>query len=198
MTERFVCNFSMVEAVLAKLHDIEDGQRSAFANRIKHMQRLGYPSGTNTGRGKAAVYSARQLYLIGFALELAQLGLATDAAIPLMQDNMETVARATVEALQARFKPTSPPIFIYFDPARLDPLMTSPGGGMMSIRGKFRYSSREFGDLLLSGTGAERRFTVLAVNKLIEDVEGALTTYDLDAGSDFLEDLADWSRTPHD
>lgn len=201
MAERFLCNFAMVDAVMAALHEIEESQRSAFSNRIKHMQRLGYPSGTNTGRGRAAAYSAHQLYLIGFALELAQLGLTTDSAIPLMQDNFSTVATATSAAIRSRYDLQLPCIFIYFDPARLDPLMESTGGGMTSIRGKFRYGTREFGDVLLAGSGAERRFTVIAVNKIIEDIEAAIRSFESpDAGSAefFVEDLMTWSERYRD
>jgi hypothetical protein len=196
--QRFLCNFAMVEAVMAQLHEIEDSQRTAFASRIKHMQRLGFPEGTRTGKGRPAGYGAQQLYLIGFALELAQLGLATDAAIPLIQDNMETITRAAAEALDARFNLGRPPIFIYFDPARLDPLMSSRGGGMVSIRGKFRYSTRDFGDLLLTGAGAERRFTVLAVSLLIEDIAAAIINFEPEEEKNFLLDLADWSGCSHD
>lgn len=199
MQQRFLCNFAMVEAVFARLHEIEDAQRTAFASRIKHMQRLGFPPGTNTGKGRAAAYSAQHLFLIGFALELAQLGLATDAAIPLMQDNMDVVRDATKKAIEVRIEDiNSPIIFIYFDPARLDPLMQSRGGGMVSIRGKFRYSTRDFGDLLLSGMGAERRFTVIALNKLIEDIGAAIVSFEPSEERNFLIELGQWAAGSDD
>ena len=94
MYVQFECNFAMVDHVLSKMHNIDSDHRSAFANRLKHLQRLGYPLGTNTGRGRAATYRAQHFFLLGLALELAQLGLATDSAIPIIYDNMKTIAAA--------------------------------------------------------------------------------------------------------
>jgi hypothetical protein len=77
----FVLSFGQVESVLAALHKIADEKRVTFQTRLKFFQRLGFPEGVNTGKGKAAGYQAHHVLNLALALELLQLGLSGERQI---------------------------------------------------------------------------------------------------------------------
>jgi hypothetical protein len=64
-----------VEEILARLNAIDEAGRVAFRARIKHFQRLGFPPGSNTGKGRPASHSAVTLLQLIFAFDLTQAGL---------------------------------------------------------------------------------------------------------------------------
>ncbi|QNE04676.1 hypothetical protein [Croceicoccus marinus] len=85
--------FGQVEDMLSRQHQIDPDKRSAFANRLKHLQKLGFPPGVNTGRGVAAKYEANHLLLLALAIELAQAGYNPERAISLIMGNLERIAK---------------------------------------------------------------------------------------------------------
>jgi len=191
---QFLCNFAMVETVLAHIHDIEIEHRSAFANRIKHMQRLGYPTGINTGRGIAATYKAHHLFLLGLTLELAQVGLATDSAIPLLKENSDSIRSALQRALRHRNNMDFDPVFLAFDPAKLSPLMKRDCRGPQSIRGKITYG----GQGVLGKLAKERRCVIIALTKLLTQIGAQLATFDSDEEEQFYDGLRIWMDAPEE
>jgi len=76
---------------LANLHCIADPRRSAFANRLRHLQKMGFPPGINTGRGKAAEYGPEHVFLLGFVLELNQFGMGPERAVNLLDKSLDDV-----------------------------------------------------------------------------------------------------------
>lgn len=64
-----------VEEALACLYGIVEPKRAALRARIKHFQRLRFPGGTNTGRGKPAKFSFTQYLKLALAFEMVQSGL---------------------------------------------------------------------------------------------------------------------------
>jgi hypothetical protein len=120
-------SFAHVEQVLALAHEIRDDKRAAFAARLKHLQRLGFPPGVNTGRGVAATYDIGHLFLLGLALELNQLGLTPERAADVLMNNPEAVLSALSIASAWRREGTEAgPMLLYFDPAVMSPLMRPP------------------------------------------------------------------------
>ena len=117
--------FAQVEKALALTNAVAETKRSAFAYRLKHLQKLRFPPGVNTGRGKAAAYDVGHLYLLGVALELNQLGLTPERTVNVINQNTLTIAQAGLEA--AREGPPKgsypAPMLLYFDPANLSDLM---------------------------------------------------------------------------
>lgn len=79
--------YADVEQVLARLSRIADDKRTAFKARLKHLQRLGFPAGANTGSGKRAVYDADMLFQLVMAVELIQCGLPPKLIVTVLNDN---------------------------------------------------------------------------------------------------------------
>lgn len=70
----------VVETFFLK-HQISAERKGAFKGRLQHFQRLGFPPGINTGKGKAASYKWRELILLGLALEYAEIGSTPDRSV---------------------------------------------------------------------------------------------------------------------
>ena len=68
-------------AVLAAMFDIDDPNLVAFKGRMQHMQRLGFPPGSNTGRGKPSTYGWRELFLLSMAFQFLEIGATPDRTI---------------------------------------------------------------------------------------------------------------------
>lgn len=80
---------------------IADEHRTAFASRLKNIQRLRYPPGINTGRGVAATYRAEHVLLLGLTVELLQLGLTPERAVRTLSQNARTIMQAFCDELLA-------------------------------------------------------------------------------------------------
>lgn len=125
-------NFGEVERTLALAYNIADDKRTAFAARLKHLQKRGFPPGINTGRGRAAVYNVGHLVLLGVALELNQLGLTPERAIKAIGEDLHAVAMAVHMAARSdepRNGSFEFPMFLYCDPAVLGELTNDDAGG---------------------------------------------------------------------
>ncbi len=70
-----------LEAVLIVHHRIQPDRQDTFRSRVKTLQRMGFPPGTNVGRGPKAEYSAEHLLMLVSVFELQQIGLPADRAI---------------------------------------------------------------------------------------------------------------------
>lgn len=75
-----------VERFLAGFHDIAADHRSAYAGRLKHITRRGFPEGVASGRGTPAEYGADQLFQLMTAMELTQFGVMPLRAIALVSE----------------------------------------------------------------------------------------------------------------
>lgn len=73
---------------LIEHHGIPPEQQSAFSSRIKHLQRWGWPEGSNTGRGRQATYNERMFREILFAMELCAIGIMPERAIHIAKANL--------------------------------------------------------------------------------------------------------------
>lgn len=73
--------YKEIQDILSQKHEIADTNRTAFRGRIQHMQRLGFPTGVNTGKGRPASYAWRELLLLGLAFEYLEVGSTPDRSI---------------------------------------------------------------------------------------------------------------------
>jgi hypothetical protein len=79
--------FGEIEAVLARLYEIAEHKRTAFAGRLKFLQKNGVPMREASGRGKAGAFTFPHLLQICIATELLQCGLTPQRAAKLVQRN---------------------------------------------------------------------------------------------------------------
>jgi len=75
-----------VERFLAGFHDIADDHRSAYAGRLKHLTRGGFPPGVTVGAGVAVRYDADMLFQMLVVTELWQHGVSPARAMALVME----------------------------------------------------------------------------------------------------------------
>lgn len=81
----FVLWYPEVEALLAELHQVAPTGRVALMGRIKNLQRKGWPPGTNSGRGKPAVYDSAAVIDLLLAFELAAVRIPPEQAVTVLR-----------------------------------------------------------------------------------------------------------------
>ena len=69
---------------------------SVVGSRFRYFQRLGFPAGTNTGRGKPASYELDQLLQILLAFELLAAGMSPTRVVRTLRTNWPRI-RATMQ-----------------------------------------------------------------------------------------------------
>jgi len=75
-----------VDRFLAGFHDIADDHRSAYAGRLKHLTRGGFPPGVSVGPGVAVRYDADMLFQMLVVTQLWQHGVSPARAIALVTE----------------------------------------------------------------------------------------------------------------
>lgn len=79
--------YAQIQQRLAKHHGIQADRLPAFMGRLKHFQRLGWPEGANTGRGRQADYTEEMFLDLLVATEINSLGIPPEKAIEIVKSN---------------------------------------------------------------------------------------------------------------
>lgn len=91
--------FNQMEAAFTVRFQIPAEKAVAFRGRLQHLQRLGFPSGVNTGRGTKATYGWTQIIQLMVALDLIDLGLPPDVAAKGVRQNSDRVLTGVQEII---------------------------------------------------------------------------------------------------
>lgn len=178
----FALAYGEVELILSQMNEVQPRQLGAFRSRLRHLQKLGFPPGINTGKGRPAVYGAGQIMLLALALELIQLGVTPDRAAGLLRDKRDSVAGATALAMRRIGKEA---VFLVVDPVVL-------GSGEM-IFGHFTLTKLHS---LLDKIQTSPRLTRLAlinVTAILKWVNGWLYDFKPESLPDFQDGLGEWA-----
>lgn len=95
-----------VEAILALIHNISDEGRGALRARMRHLQRLSFPHGVNTGRGTPARYGLAPVFHLALAFELIQLGISPERCVDLLNEGLPLIVKAGVHVFSSVLIPT--------------------------------------------------------------------------------------------
>ena len=188
-------SFGQVEKALALTQNIREDRRSAFANRLKNIQKAGFPNGINTGRGKAARYNAGHVLQLGLLLELNQLGLSPERSITVIESDEHTVAMAFSFAAndgppKGKF---NNPMLLYVDPAALTDLMLVTGEDR-SVRSFFYGGLGQFLETLKSLTvGGFQRLSIINVSSLLWRLASQASSITGCEVEDFYEETKVWA-----
>lgn len=83
--------FAQVARALGQTYYVAEHKRAAFVARLQHLQKLKFPAGINTGRGRAAKYDVGHLLQLGIVLELSEFGLTPERAINVILRSPEVI-----------------------------------------------------------------------------------------------------------
>jgi len=164
-------SFAEVELALRGVHRIRPEKAVAFRARLKHLQREGWPLGTNTGTGTRANYTLNSLMQMAMALELLQSGITPKRAVAALKsdwsDLVVTLALSQLSAYAATNWADFPmreseELFWIVRPEALQDLTTAsaePRPGNLEIM--VQRSSQVMPDLLSFEAGNYREFGAL-------------------------------------
>jgi hypothetical protein len=98
-------SYGQLETLIARIYGASaKAQPGALRGRIRHLRRLGLPTGLARGSGNKITYGKEQVYELGFCLQLEQLGIAPTLAVKLLQAHRDYVLKSAYrhaeEALQ--------------------------------------------------------------------------------------------------
>lgn len=131
-----------LDSILLAHHRIHPDKHETFKSRIKTLQRMGFPPGTNVGRGPKVSYSAEHLFMLVTVFELQQIGLAAERAIETVTRSWRQIRYGygvAFELIDTFDKPTDEKIFgiVYgrslADLQFQDPLIGPGEGRPMSV-----------------------------------------------------------------
>lgn len=117
----FAFSYPEAFAFLCRMYGIAPARSVAFRGRLQHLQRLGFPAGVNTGRGRPARYEAEQMIMLALALQFIELGLTPERAVSVLQTRAGNIADAVAAALRGRGE-----IYLLIDPDGLGTFRESP------------------------------------------------------------------------
>lgn len=81
-------HFREIVARLAQAHAVPADKLSAFSNRVSNLQRMGWPAGTNTGRGIAADWQEKHYKELFFVMELCAIGIPPERSVEIVKANL--------------------------------------------------------------------------------------------------------------
>jgi hypothetical protein len=208
--------------LLAKMHHVATEKRTALRSRLQHFQRLRFPVGVNTGRGKPADYGVGSVAHLVIAFQLLEFGMGPERVVKffLSQDVESRIANdlgAVAEILMKHDLNLSGP-HVQYDEAGLDLIgakdssyptseedqyylviipnaLISLHGDKKILSGFDGYSWSGRGPLTKDEYGATGQ-AIINLTNLFHRVLMYLSGIDRDAASKFLTELLEWSKIP--
>ncbi len=166
-----------VVALLSTMHRIDPAKEVALRARLKHLQRLGFPSGVNTGRGRAARYGPREIIHLLAAFELLQLGMTPERAAEILELHGYIVVIAARMGSQRLVRPDASPktdFLVCLDPIALSVLAISKSVEDPSSETVFYRDVGTFADDLEAGEIRFRRQSIINMTEVISDAAWVL------------------------
>lgn len=131
-------SYAQVADALAGYHRVADANRTAFRGRLQHFQRLGFPPGINTGRGRSAKYGFWQVLLLALGLELVQFGLSPEKAVSILRSHELAIQEAVKEAFkEAKGWFDEGDFWLGFSPAEMTAAFEKKSGSLMDVDATF-------------------------------------------------------------
>ena len=187
----FEARFADVTQLIVSLHNVSPERLTALRGRLQHLQKLNFPPGINTGRGRPAEYGARQILLLVLALELIVLGAAPERAAAVMRDQEDRVRAAVRKALEDIGNETADSertVFLRLEPVALFDRDPNLGFGALPEIAQFLRKTA-----LLDGFW---RHALVNLSGLIDYAAKWAANVGEEGGRVFCSDLEEWSRTP--
>jgi hypothetical protein len=95
-------SYGQLETLIARIYGASaKAQTGALRGRIRHLRRLGLPIGLARGSGNKITYGKKQVYELGFCLQLEQLGVDPNLAARLLKARREYILNAYGNAEEA-------------------------------------------------------------------------------------------------
>lgn len=193
----FKPSYKAVESLLADLHDVSPKRLPALRARLKHLKRLGFPAGVNTGRGRPADYNAASVLQLMLALELVEIGLTPERAINLIRHFGFVVVQAAFHGskhlLRTRMEEDDD-FFFSLDPKALA-VLTEPESSGEDDDPVLASVSWDFSGTVLQTLDQGRRRAFVNVTKMLIAASRHLEREGVSTRESFSDGLLEWAMS---
>lgn len=118
-------SYRELEDFIAELHAVAPSKRTALKGRLKHFQRLGWPAGTNQGKGARVQYDIGQTLFLAVGMEMLQLGITPERVVEHFNENPDSGVGLAYSFMDALDAGPGEPIYYVFNPEALSHLRGS-------------------------------------------------------------------------
>lgn len=186
--------YSELEDFLAYAHGVSPEKRAALKGRLKHFQRLGWPSGTNKGKGARVQYGVGQTLLLAMGLELLQLGLTPERVISELKYGGGLIAEGFLSALED-YRIERENVYFILSPENLRSLRGIDDNEETTSFALVT-SQQNITEILLSGViSSYRRLALVSVSNILDDYISYFMDKGLDSPDSLKDPLEKWKET---
>jgi hypothetical protein len=192
-------NFSLpyraVEQLIADLHAIDPNKTGTLRARLKHLKRLGFPDGVNTGRGVPAQYRISEIAQLLLAFELLRSGLPPERIVRLIR-NAGTLIPKNFSLGTRKFQSLGSreeDLFAIINPDALSDIAVAPSSDTAYPALYFSFSC----DLAVDFREdvALRTVVLINVTRLLGDADEILQSNSFIEPGEFDREIESWART---
>lgn len=188
-----------LETILLAHHRIHPDKQTTFLSRLKTLQRMGFPPGTNVGRGPKMVYTADHLMMLVCVFELQQFGLPAERAIITVKigwDYLKVGFGVAIE-LQDQFKPHTEKILGQIFGRALKELQFEPDipGSAEGIPFALAITATQFARQISRPSGGRFSYgyVLLDLSDIVQSVRSACVNVGGVKDTDFGLELSNWA-----
>ena len=183
--------------LLASVHSVSDAKLVAFRGRLQHFQRLGFPPGVNTGRGRAAIYGPAELMNLLVAFEMLQLGMTPERIKRVLTLDQPMVIIAAAFGAMGVLDKVEPRkhLLLCVDPVALSALIESSEPDDPSSRSLFYMDGGSLARSVAERGMAGTRVCAINCTLLLKQVAIILEEAGIIDSSSFLAAILAWTQS---
>lgn len=181
-----------LEGFLAYLHGVGADKRTALKGRIKHFQRLGWPSGINKGKGARVEYGIDQTLSLAIGFEMLQLGLTPEKVVDQLKSKGGFLAIAFSQAQRASDKKASS-LYYAFAPESLS-VLRDPDAPEKTALQSMIVPEKDLPKLMAHGGIMWRRFALINLSDLLREYSAFISDYGAGELTALSETIERWVR----
>lgn len=186
-------SYGELEDFLAKIHCVAPDRRTALKGRLKHFQRLGWPPGTNKGKGARVRYDTGQILSLAVAMEMLELGMTPERVVEQLGLHGSDLALGFIDVMASEH-PLEEAVFFIFDPDALRSLRDQKDGeGRTGLKHLICSQSDLEEALTTTDLRGWRRLALISMTAILRDYLGV--AHDKVTGESFADvgvEISQW------
>lgn len=186
--------YSQLEDFFAEVHNVAPQKRIALKGRLKHFQRLGWPAGTNKGKGARVNYGIGQTMSLAIGMQMLELGLTPERVV----EQLGNAGGSLAQAFNAAFTDLSKkddPIFYMFDPETLSSLRDADLDKSRKGLQSMMVSASDLRNALrVASTHWTRRLALINMSEILTDYISYCADKGLSSPDALAEPLERWQK----
>jgi hypothetical protein len=190
--------YAEIEEFIAKIHNVNEEKRIALKGRLKHFQRLGWPEGTNQGKGSRVRYGVGQALSLALGFEMLQLGLTPERIAAFFLTTRSGFPAGCIAALDDVMSDGNDELFYIFQPDYLRYLGKITEDSETFITSAVISKSKLSKEFALNGRIFNRRIALINITTILKLFVQYLAIKDEVQYVDLVVSLKKWESDEND